>query len=173
MGYYHSNITEYREEDWNSSFAPEGSFGNQTWKLARMWNRYSIIGEIYDDTSDVMGNVTGDIVSNGPIIYLKEVNGTNEYGVSVSPFDGAYSFQAKPGNYTLGVHEGFKLDKLIFVNITERQIIFLDNVNIELAETVPVIVDDNSVVYLLVAISIVTTIVLSLALRRHKLKRRS
>ena len=176
MGYYRPNITEYRAEDWNSSFAPDGAFGNQTRKQARMWNRYSIIGEIYDDTSDVMGNVTGDIVSNGPVIYLKEVNGTNEYGVNVSPFDGTYSFQAKPGNYTLEVAEGFKLDKLIFVNITERETIHLGNVTIELAQVQsaepPEELHDNRMAYILMAISVAAILVLAFAIRYRKLKGR-
>ncbi len=170
MGYYHSNITEYNSDDWNASFAPDGAFGNQTWEQVRIWNRYSVIGEIYDDTSDVMGTVTGDIVENGPLIYLREIGGTNEYVDGINPIDGTYCFQAKPGNYTLQVQEECKLNRTIFVNVTEREIIYLENVNIEYVETVPIETPNSILLPLLIILSTVTIIVLAFTIRHRKSK---
>ena len=171
MGLYYPNIIEYNEDDWNASFAPDGTFGNQTRKQARMWNRYSIIGEIYDDTSDVMGNVGGDIVSNGPVIILREVNGTNEYATNVYPPDGAYIFHAKPGFYTLEALDGFELDKRVFVNITEREIVYIENVTIERSDESFIDTSQNDYVLLAltVTISITTVLVVALIIKRRKL----
>jgi hypothetical protein len=176
MGTYSQNITEYRAVDWNSSFASEGSFGNQTWKLARMWNRYSIVGEIYDDTSDVMGIANGDITltdSHGiEIVHqitLKEVVGSNEYSTSISPSDGTFTFESvKPGNYTLEPYDRLQLNAPVFVNVTERQIIDIGNIAMKLVPVEPPepveSPMDNRMTYVLAAILVATILVLTFAL---------
>jgi hypothetical protein len=173
-GFMSKGSTElyYRAEDWNSSFAPEGSFGNQTWKLARMWNRYSVYGELYDDTADVSGVVTSDIM---PVIYLNEIDGSKEYAVNIDNYTLGFSFQPKPGNYTLEVSEGYRLVRPVFVNVTERAIINIGNVAIEIVPVEPVenpepvkSPQDNRMTYVLVIVLITIILVLALVLRIRK-----
>jgi len=160
-----SDLQEYRAEDWESAFAPDGAFGNQTWKTARIWNRYSVYGELYDDTADVTGRMAGDAWSN---IYLREINGPGEYTADIHHSDRTFSFQPEPGNYTLEVDDGYRLAQPVFVNVTEREIIDLGEVIIELLPVEPPEpiepLQDNRAVYMLAAISMAVVLVLAFAL---------
>ena len=126
-------MTKYDEEDWNDTFATDGVFGNSTRCSARIWNRYSIIGEIYDNTSDVIGRVTGDVDMPewGISIFLTEIEGTNYYSTAFLPNDGNFSFQAKPGNYSLELREGYQFDLPQFINVSERETLMLGNLTVE------------------------------------------
>jgi hypothetical protein len=164
-----SILQEYLPEDWDSAFAPDGAFGNQTWKTARMWNRYSVYGELYDDTGDVTGRMAGDTWSN---IYLKEINGPNNYSADFRYIDRTFSFQPEPGNYTLEAGSGYRLTHPVFVNVTERAVIDLGDVTVVQLPVVPPEpvepLQDNRAIYMLAAISVACILVLAFALWARK-----
>jgi hypothetical protein len=180
MAPYNPNIAEqieeYRAEDWNSSFATDGIYGNQTRKTARMWNRYSVVGEIYDNTADVMGVAIGDISfpdsSNftvTDIIYLIEVGGSANQSAGITPYNGTFTFRAvKPGNYTLVAWDRLRFIEPVFVNVTEREIKNLGDIAIEIVPVEPPepveSPQDNRMAYILVALLITVILVLAFAL---------
>ena len=169
-----ANETEYREEDWNSAFSQEETNSTNERASARIWNRYSIVGEIYDNTADVMGWINSEYVG---IISLKELDGSIN-GVNIDA-DGSFHFQAEPGNYTLEIPsyeyrlDEYRLVETVFVNVTERETYYLGNLTIEHAEVQPYEIPlDNRMAYLLVAISILAILSLAFTLRYYKLKNR-
>lgn len=163
MASYPSNLQEYLPEDWNSSFAPDGAYGNSTWKSARIWNRFSVYRELYDDIADVTGVA---IIEVGGNIYLREIGGTSEYVANIGQ-GGVFSFQPHPGNYTLEIYEGCRLTEPVFVNVTERAIIDLGSVTIEqIPETPPDPVEpvpDNRLLFMTIAVLIAVVSVLAFA----------
>lgn len=169
MAVYSNSLQEYRTEDWESAFAPDGAFGNQTWKTARIWNRFSVYSELYDDTADVTGRIAGDTWSN---IYLREINGPGGYAADIHHFDGTFSFQPRPGNYTLEVDDGYRLSQPVFVNVTERGVIDLGDVMIEPLPVVPPEpvepLQDNRAIYMLAAISVAAILVMAFAVWARK-----
>lgn len=172
MGYYCSNITEYDEADWNSSFAPDGAFGNQTRKQARMWNRYSVQGELYDDTADVTGTFS-DAPRN---VTLKEIDGPDECVAHIDVWSGNFYLQPHPGNYTLEVSDAeYQLNEIVYVNVTERQVLNLGNITLEPVQTQPVETssddhtDDHTFqIGIVVVLVIVIGIVITAYYRKHR-----
>jgi len=162
-----SNDTEYFIEDWNSSFAPDGAFGNITWKSARIWNQFSVYGELYDDTADVTGRLT-NVTRN---LLLKEIDGPNEYVAVIDIYNGHFYFQPHPGNYTLKVFDPeYQLSKAIFVNVSERQVLNLGNISIEPILTQPIETPANNkipIFMIVVVIGIVTALIALTQYRKY------
>ena len=159
---------EYLTDDWNDTFAPDGVFGNSTWSDARIWNKYSIVGEIYDNTSDIMGRVTGgvNIPEWGISIILTEVEGTNYYSTAILPNDGNFSFQVKPGNYVLELQDKYEFDMPEFVNVSERETLILGNLTLEYQQTQ---LTSNPIVILsLITILIVPIFLLLITLKKKR-----
>lgn len=169
MAWYSNSLQEYLPEDWESAFAPDGAYGNQTWKTARIWNRYSVYGELFDDTADVTGVVISDIRA---VIYLKSIDGITEYAANIEHYSGIFSFQPKPGNYTLEVSDGYRLVEPVFVNVTERAVINLGDVAIVLLPVEPPEplepLQDNRAMYMLAAISVAAILVMAFAVWARK-----
>jgi hypothetical protein len=168
MGYNYPNITEYRAEDWESAFAPDDAYGDSIYTNTRIWNRSSIIGEHYDDTSSISGVINGEMYlpDFGSSIILTNMENEEYYYELIFPDKRNFTFlNVKPGNYTLEMPRGYQLNNSRFINVTERQNIYLGNLTVEPAEIVPEeTLQDNRLTYVLAAIFVTTILVLAFAL---------
>jgi hypothetical protein len=152
---------EYNVTDWNDAFAPDGTFGNSTRKTARIWNRYSIVGEIFDDTSDVIGTVIGDIEM--PEWGLSMILTNKENGVyfttAILPYQRNFTIRAKPGQYVLELQEPYVFDKPQFVNVSGHDTLMLGNLTVGNQENEPlyneiVIFSSTSIIVISISVSI-------------------
>ncbi len=128
-GVNNSFVTEYDEDDWNDAFAMDGAFGNTPWLSARIWNSFSIIGEIYDNRTDIHGRVFDEngIGINGTITLSPVDNIGNEYGSVL--FNGHFDFRVPPNNYTMiasPYYEDYSVE-VGKINVSERENLELGN----------------------------------------------